>query len=281
MATRQRKTAEAAETGTALTKWDEELARQAEAAAGMEKNVGGGQFFSMQGGQLKFNDNPVPNNQMAVIVLDHVLENVFYDGDYDPSNPAPPTCFAFDREETDMAPHEVVVAAGQAQSEACRDCPMNQWGSADKGRGKACRNTRRLAMIPAGTLDANGRFSAFDDEDHFASANEAYMRLPVTSVKGWASFVKQVAGTLRRPPHGIFTKIRLEPDPKTQFRVVFEPIAQVPNNLLATIMKRHEASRSTIEFPYMIEEREEPQPKGRGAARGKAPAVPAKRGRKF
>ena len=153
MAMRPKKTTTEASTGTALVKWEEELAKQAEVAAGMEANVGGGQFFSMQGGQLKFNDNPVPGNQMAVIILDHILENVFYDGDFDPNNPQPPTCFAFGRSDDDMAPHETVVAEGQAQNETCNGCPFNQWGSADKGRGKACRNTRRLAMIPAGTLD--------------------------------------------------------------------------------------------------------------------------------
>ena len=34
---------------TALVKWDEELAKQAEIAAGMEANTGGGQFFSTKG----------------------------------------------------------------------------------------------------------------------------------------------------------------------------------------------------------------------------------------
>ena len=260
----------------ALVNWEEELAKQAEIAAGMEAKSGGGQFFSMQGGQLKFNDSPMPGNQMAVVIIDHVFENIFYEGRYDPENPAPPTCFAFGRDD-EMAPHESVVAAGQAQNESCRECPHNQWGSSDVGRGKACRNIRRLALIPAGTFDAQNRFLPIEDEDHFETAGLAYMKLPVTSINGFASFVKQVAGTLKRPPHGVITRIRTEPDPKTQFRVIFEPLAQVPNNLLPAIMKRHEEAKAVIEFPYNLEV-EERQPPARG--RGRAAAQPAGRGGK-
>lgn len=279
-----RKTSES----TALVNWDEELAKQAEVAAGMEANSGGGQFFSMRGGQLSFNDSPMPGNQMAVVIIDSIFENVYYGGRYDPENPAPPTCFAFGRDE-DMSPHDVVVKAEQAQHDSCKGCPLNEWGSSDVGRGKACRNTRRLAIIPAGTFDQQNRFQAIDDLDHFASATIAYMKLPVTSIKGYASFVKQVAGALRRPPHGIFTKVRVEPDAKTQFRVIFEPLSQIPNGILPAIMKRHEEAKSLIEFPYNLEmeERAPPPAKGRGgraapAGRGaQTPAGKPARGRKY
>ena len=52
---------------TALVKWDEELAKQAEIAAGMEANTGGGQFFSTKGGILSWQDAPLPGSQTAVL----------------------------------------------------------------------------------------------------------------------------------------------------------------------------------------------------------------------
>jgi hypothetical protein len=253
---------------TALVNWEDELAKQAEIAATMEANAGGGQFFSMKGGQLSFNDSPMPGNQMATVILDSIFENVYYEGRYDPENPAPPTCFAFGRDEN-MSPHEVVVKAGQAQHSTCKGCPMNEWGSSEVGRGKACRNTRRLALIPAGTFDSHNRFQAINDPDHFSSAAIAYMKLPVTSVKSYASFVKQLAGALRRPPHGVFTRVRVEPDPKTQFRVIFEPLAQIPNEILPIIMKRHEEAKSLIEFPYNLEMEERPSTRRGGSAPGR------------
>ncbi len=267
---------------TAVAKWDEELARQAELAAGMENSTATGQFFGLKSGVLSFNDAPLPNNEMAVIVLDAVLENVYYEGKYDPDSPQSPMCFAFGRDEKTMAPHKIVVEASNQQCGAsglCSGCEMNEFGTAEVGRGKACRNTRRLAMIPAGTLE-NGKFKPFTDEEHFESASIAFMKLPVTSVKGYAAYVKQVAGALKRPPHAIFTKVKVVPDPKSQFKVTFEPLSQVPDDLLGAVMQRHEEAKSVIDFPYTPFEEEEAPPPRRGAKAAKPASKPA-RGRKY
>jgi len=247
----------AASKTTALVKWDEELARQAEVAAGMEANTGGGQFFSAKGGILTWQDAPLPNNQMAVVIIDSVLENVYYEGRYDPDTPQGPTCFAFGREEKSLAPHQIVIDAGNQQcgtSGLCAGCDMNEFGTAEVGKGKACRNTRRLGMIPAGTFNAAGKFELIDDEEHFESTAVGFMKLPVTSVKGYASFVKQVAGALKRPPFGIVAKVKVVPDPKSQFKVIFEPIMSLPDELMGAIIKRHEEVAAVIEFPYQPNE---------------------------
>ena len=264
---------------TALVKWDEELAKQAEVAAGMEANTGGGQFFSTKGGILSWQDAPLPNNQMAVVILDSVLENVYYEGRYDPDVPQGPVCFAFGRDEKTMAPHKIVVEAGNQQCGAsglCAGCEMSEFGTAEVGKGKACRNTRRLGMIPAGTFNAAGKFELIEDEEHFASTAVGFMKLPVTSVKGYASFVKQVAGALRRPPFGIVTKVKVVPDPKSQFKVVFEPIMNLPDELMGAIMQRHEEVKSTIDFPYQPNDEEQAPPPKRGSRAAQKPA--AKRG---
>lgn len=267
---------------TALVKWDEELAKQAEIAAGMEANTGGGQFFSTKGGVLSWQDAPLQGNQMAVIVLDSILENVYYEGRYDPDVPQGPICFAFGRDEKTMRPHQIVIDAVNQQCGAsgqCAGCEMNEFGSAETGRGKACRNTRRLAMIPAGTFNAAGKLELIEDEEHYETTAVGFMKLPVTSVKGYASFVKQVAGALRRPPFGIVTKVKVVPDPKSQFKVVFEPIMNVPDELMGAIMKRHEEAKSTIDFPYQPNDEENAPPK-RGSRAAQKPVSKA-RGRKY
>lgn len=262
--------------GTEVVKWDEELARQAAVSAGMEESTATGQFFGTKGGQLSFNDAPFPNNEMVVVILDTVLENVFYEGKYDPDAPQAPLCFAFGRTEEEMVPHKVVFDAGNNQSDQCRGCEMNEWASADTGRGKACRNTRRLAMIPAGAIDQNGKFKAFTDEAHYVEAGIAYMRLPVTSVKGYAAFVKQVSGALKRPPFGVFTRVKLVPDTKTQFKITFEALSEVPDELLGAIVARNKEAQSLIEFPYAaFEEVEAPKKPARGK-----PAPVARKGAK-
>ncbi len=264
-------------TGKAVANWDEQLAADAEVAANMEESTASGQFFSVKGGVLSFNDAPLPDNQVAVVIVDHILENVFYEGAYDPDDPCGPTCFAFGRNDDEMEPHQKVVDAEQFQGEVCKDCENNEWGSADTGRGKACRNTRRLALIPAGNFnDKTGDFEPFEDEEHYESAAIAFIKLPVTSVKGYAAFVKQVASALKRPPHGVFTKIKVVPDPSSQFKVVFEPIGQVPNDVLGAIMKRHEEAQGIIEFPYELDSEQEEKKPARGK---KKPAKKKGRGK--
>lgn len=247
----------------ALAKWDAELAKEAEVAAAMEANTGGGQFISTRGGKLSIDDAPVPGNRMAVHVLDHIMENVYYEGDYDADNPSAPSCYAFGRDEKTMSPHPKVVEAGTAVSEKCAGCPNNEFGSADKGRGKACKNTRRLALLPAGTYDEKGKLKLFTDSEHHESANIRFMKLPVTSVKGFAGFVKSVAGTLKMPPHGIITKVSVEPDAKTQHKVVFEPVQKLPESVGPAVMKRREEAKATIEFPYASFEESDDKPKGK------------------
>jgi hypothetical protein len=74
--------------------------------------------------------------------------------------------------------------------------------------------------------------------------------------------VKQVAGTLKRPPHGVFALVKVVPDAKSQFRVLFEVIDKVPNELMGVIMQRHKEVQSLIDFPYQIDT-EEAKPKAK------------------
>ena len=275
-----RKAAAAAQT-TALANWDEELAAQAAAAAAMEESTSTGQFFGLKGGILTFNDSPLPGNQMAAIVLDSVLENVYFNGAYDPDTPQSPVCFAFGRDEREMAPHPNVdtTEGFERQCESCHGCEKNQFGSAETGRGKACRNTRRLAIISGGTLNHKTDEFTPCDEAAVASAVIGYMKLPVMSVKGYAAYVKNLSGTLRKPPLAMFTKISVVPDPKSQFRVIFEALEPVPNELLPGIMTRVAEAKQSIEQPYTpvdAEAFEQAKPAARRGAKAQAP-----RGRKY
>lgn len=260
----------------AVVRWDEQLAKDADVAAAMEASAGGGQFFGTKSGVLTWQDAPMPDNQMAVIVLDHIFETVYYAGEYDASNPQGPDAFAFARREEDLEWHKDSVAPYAGKP--CKGSDICEWGSAEKGRGKAAKETRRLAMLPAGHFK-NGKFQLIDDEAHYLETTVGFMRLPVTSVKGFAGFVKQVAGALRRPPHGIITKVKIAPDPKNQFQVLFEAIENVPNELMGAIMKRREEIMAMIDFPYQPREEQE-KPAARGAARGRQ-AAPARGARKY
>lgn len=256
-----------------IATWEEEMARDAEAAARMEASAGGVEFFGTQGGILTWQGVEIENNEMGVIILDHVLENVYYEGDYDPDDPVPPLCFAFGRDDEKMQPHPNVIKVNQGQSDFCSKCPKNEWASADKGRGKACRNTRRLALCIAGQFK-DGKFELFDEPSHYSTTEIGFLRLPVTSCKGFAGYVKQLASALKRPPYGVITRVKIEPDKKTQFKVVFTAIEKAPNDIIQPIRERRQGLEDLLTQPYMLEAGGE---EGKPAKKKKA-APKAKRG---
>jgi hypothetical protein len=236
----------------AIVSWESQLAEEAKVASTMEASASGGQFFSLKGGILAWDGQSIPGNQMAVVILDSIFENVYYAGKYDPDSKTGPSCFAFGRDEVTISPHISIQELGRAISNRCGECPKNEWASADTGKGKACRNTRRLAMIPAGSFSRDGKFELIDDPEHYKSAQIGFIKLPVTSVRGYATYVRQAAVTLKRPPHGIVTRVKVQPDAKTQFKVTFDPIVNLPNEVMSVIMTRHEEAMATIDFPYTV-----------------------------
>jgi hypothetical protein len=233
----------------------------------MEASAGGGGWFSIRSGVLSLGDVALPDNQVAVIILDSMLENVYYDKPFDASAVSPPRCFALGRDDASMAPHEVVFEAEQQENDTCAGCPRNEWGSADRGKGKACANRRRLSLLAAG--DVTGKTFQPYDLEHFETSPVALLRLPVTSVKIYANYVKQISNVMRRPPFGVFTLIQVVPDPKTQFKVVTSLIDKVPDKLLSVITRRRQESLAMLEQPHALTYEDEPAPKAqvRGGAK--------------
>lgn len=248
-------------TGTALATYDEKWEQQSKKAAAAEP-LQAGTWLSAKGGQLAIGDEILPGEQAALIILDSISENTFYQGRYDPDNPMPPICYAFGRDGEDMAPHVESMIKDQdyflpqhivqGKVLGCDGCPMNEWGSADQGRGKACQNRRRLAVIPAGYYQTKRGSRDFDlhlftEREHFERAEVAFFKLSVTSVKNWANYVHQLASVHRRPPHGVVTRLSIVPHQSYQYEAIFEPIEMVPDDLADIIMQR---SASLTETPF-------------------------------
>lgn len=238
-----------------VQKYDEKFAADAAEYASEERT--GGSFLSTRGGVLSFGEEELPGNQICAVILDAVRENVYYADRFDPDKLMPPVCYAFGRSESEMAPHPSMQASDYfvPQNEQCQGCPQNEWGSARVGRGKACGNRRRLAVIPAGFYkkrkgSRDFDLEIFEDPEHYQEADMAFLKLPVTSVKEWSKYVSQLSANLRKPPYAVITRIYLEPDPKSQFKVKFELIEELPEDLAPTIMQRHEEAQENIITPY-------------------------------
>jgi hypothetical protein len=75
----------------------------------------------------------------------------------------------------------------------------------------------------------------------------------------------------------MITHVKVVKDDDTLFKVEFDALAKVPNNLMETIMERHRIAKGEIDFPYQPME-ERPEPTKRVPQKGKAAPAPAKRG---
>lgn len=239
----------------------------------------GNTFLSTKGGILTFGDEVMPGNQACVIVLDAILENTAYEGKFDPDNKMPPRCYAFSRldQQDSMAPHESMEKFPEyfiPQSDSCGTCPLNEYGSADTGRGKACQNRVRLTLLPSGYYSPKRGSRDFDlelyeDPDHFKTADVAQMKLPVMSGKNYFKFVNDVAAAHRRPPYGVIARVFIEPDANAQFKVCFEMLEVVPDELAEIIMARHEAQLEAKIGGYQPPQEKDKAPQAqKGSLRG-------------
>lgn len=240
-----------------------------------------GMFLSTRGGVMSLGEEIMPGAQVCVVILDWVRENTLYEERFNPDSPKPPVCYAFARgpaEEDEMGPHPSMQADltyFQPQSDQCKTCQHNQWGSADKGRGKACQNRRRLTMIPAGIFtprrgSRDFDLDIFDDPKHFETADPAFMKLPVTSVENWGKYVNQVGQAVSRPPDGVITRIFIEPHAKYQYVVNFEMLEKVPDDLAQIVMRRADAAQQSKIEGYLPPREDDPrqqQQQGGGSLR--------------
>lgn len=272
--------------GTAIEKYKAKMAAKAAQYVSEEKTASS--FITTRGGILKFGEEEMVGNEMLVVVLDAIHENTYYADKFDGDVMLPPKCFAMGREEKNMEPHENVPMSDdpgaedsffEMQAEWCDECPMAEWGSADTGRGKACSNRRRLAVIPAGQFVVTGtgrkkntEMEVFEDPAHFKSADMAFLKLPVTSGKNWARYVHQLNKEHQRPPFGVLTHVWIEQDEKTQFKICFDVVEVIESEaILEVLLARNTEAEDMIIQPYTEPSEDElnaPKTKARSGLKG-------------
>lgn len=236
-------------TTTAVVTWKEKMAAVAAQAAAMEQPKGG--FLSFKGGRLSYDDNPIPGDKMNVVVIDFALENGIFREKYNALKPATPMCYSLGRDEEELKPHE---DCEEPQHTDCATCPNNEWGSdPDGGRGKACKNSRRIAVIPADALTKG--------HDVLRKTNAVMCKLPVTSIKIFSKFINQIVKVLEVPPFAVVAELSLTPNPSTIFSVNWKIIDQITDmELLQILYDKHVATSKILFQPYPKMEEAAPPP---------------------
>lgn len=233
--------------GKAVANWDQELA-DAAANQGSARSTGsGGKFINTRGAVFSLDGDDI-GSEMNVVILDYCIENQFYgDKTFDPDNPSSPVCFAFGREEGELAPHDL---SPEKQNDTCLGCPQNAYGSAGKGRkGKACKNVMRLALITEGDLE------------DIEAAEVHYLKVSVTNVKHFAKFLDQLKNPSFgkvRPSWAVLCEATIKPDKVTQIQLGFKRGADIDDGEQLAALKAKVAEQDDkIMFPYQPSSKDE------------------------
>lgn len=205
-----------------------QLKAQAEAMAGRTAPPTGSAIRATQDKNFKMPDGTTCTEFDAVIVDFRAVHN-FYDGAYNPNDIKPPVCFAIGINPKEMVPSD---KSPEKQNDACGTCPNYQWGS--EGKGKACKEGRKLALLP--TNDAG------DDVD--AEADLWTMVVSPTAVKGFDSFVQNLARMYTMPPAGFIVTVGFN-EAVTYAQMTFSNPRPVDN--VGAVLGRQDEAKDMLE----------------------------------
>lgn len=165
----------------------EKLAAMLAAQEGKTAAVGGNKIRVTQDKQFALPDGTKTRDPLELVVIDFTSRNEFYEGAFDKDNITPPACFAIGNIPTKLAPS---ANSPIKQADSCADCPMNIFGS--KGSGKACKNSRVLAVLPP---------------DADADTPMWLIQVSPTAIKAWDGYVKDVQRQFGAPPVAVVTTV--------------------------------------------------------------------------
>lgn len=187
---------------------------------------------------------------LNVIIVDFVSYNAYYDKPWNPNQIVPPNCFSLGLEPAGMVPSE---NSPEMQAESCAACWANQWKSSATGNGKACSNTKLLAVI------------APDSEP---DAPVMLLKVTATALKSFDAYVTSVARSFQRPPRGVITEISFDPNLKYSSLRFGNPVACDPEQLALAYSRREDAMARLMVEPDVsaFETTPAPAAKGRGKA---------------
>jgi len=221
-------------------KWDEILSKHATAAAALERPST--ENISVRGGYMTMNGQPVPNSELDCVIIASVFENQYYDPTkpFDPDNLQNPICFAQSLTGDEMVPDPKSTAI---QAESCDVCPWMQWKSDPiRKKGKACKEKRKLALLPATQLK--------EGASAVKKSSLAVLSLAVTSTKNWSNYVNLLRDEHQRPPFAMLTTVRSRPHPRYQLEVSFEMRGFVEDEAIGAVMDRIPAAQALMMTPY-------------------------------
>jgi hypothetical protein len=193
--------------------------------------TGGSNFLSFKNGILSLGGQTLAT-PMPVVVLAEGFERSYYAKAYQADVKSSPDCYSYDN----IGPH---AEAKTPQSDVCRTCRMNAFGSS--GKGKACKEGARVVMMHA---------DALNNPESIGEAQLVQGRLSVLNSRVFGAYAKAVTGQGKALWQDV-TSMDVKPDPKSQYAVTWRPEGvALDDETLDAISERVEEAEDMISAPY-------------------------------
>ena len=186
--------------GKALTNVDKELALEA-AAIAETISAPSSNKIKTRDKVFKLPDGLILQAPLQCVIVDYISRNTYYDGPYNEADPQDPVCWAINKRPADLAPGSDVK---KPKSKTCDTCEYDEFGSSPTGGGKACKNSRILAIL----------LPSMDDEKMYT------IEASPTAIKAFDAYVGVVAKLFTSTPVKVLTEISFHPE-KTYSSLMF------------------------------------------------------------
>lgn len=172
--------------GGGLALIEQQLAASAQALRGAINQPGGNRLTINENGDWVGAGGVVLGPEIDLVIIDFMSANRYYPRPYNPKNPEPPVCFAFGKIIQDMVPED---SAPEKQHADCATCHWNEYKSDARGVGKACKNTREVAVI------THDQWELPPEEQQIMTYS-----VPPTGIKSFDAVVGYAVNTYNMPP---------------------------------------------------------------------------------
>jgi len=201
----------AKEESTALVNIQEAM-RQELAALGSRIEVSGSSYINLTGKKFTFPDKTEAAGPISGIVIDFTNVYALYEGAFKRGVIQEPVCKAIGTIASEMEP---LATVPKKQAEKCATCPQNQWGSGG-GEGKACQNSRVLAIVAA---------------DNPKDGEIFLVKVSPTGIRHFDKYAATVGTKFQTPLWGVITELSFSDDSYPSLRFNF--VGPVPEEKLA------------------------------------------------
>ena len=234
-------------------------------SSGKRISIRGGVFrMIVDGKEIAQNEDRAMN--IVIVAANAHVSRSFYEGTYEEGKNIAPTCWSNDGITPD-------AKVSEPQAGKCASCPQNIAGSAEQGKGRACRYSQRLAVTLENDISGNVYQLTLPAQSIFGKVENGKMPL-----QAYAQFL----GGHNLPVTSVVTEMRFDTASATP-KLTFKAVRPLEEAELATAQEKgasNEARTAIANNPAILDNAKMPsqeQPK----AEAEAPAAePTKRAKK-